>query len=551
MSSTSDFPGAPSPWQHRSMATAANGMVASASPLATLAGAEVLKAGGNAVDAAVAVAGVLDVVLPMMCGLGGDVFMVVYLAKEGRLEALNGSGVSPFAATREYFAERGYRKMPLDGVHSVAVPGAVDAYFTALERWGTMPLAELWQPAVAYAERGFVLSEITARWVEQSAPALAKYPTSRRVFLPTGRPPGLGEVLAQRDLAESMRAVMEGGREVFYKGELAKAIVSFLREEGGLFTEREFAEHTSDVYTPISTTYRGYEVYETAPPSQGHIVLEELNIVEGYDLGAMGFQSAEAIHLMAEAKKLAFGDRLRHSSDPRLAKVPLAGLLSKEYAAKRRAEIDPERALPKQTAGDPWEFDGDTTYFAVVDKDGNCVSFIQSLSAAFGSKVVAGNTGITLNNRAGRGFSLEAGHPNVLAPGKKTMHTLNAYLVCRDGKPWLVGGTPGGDQQPQWNMQVLSALIDSGLNVQQAAEAPRWASFPGTDPANIDEDLALIVEERIPAAVREALAAKGHDVRTVGPYGAGSGVQLIQIDLATGARLGGSDPRVDGCALGY
>jgi gamma-glutamyltranspeptidase/glutathione hydrolase len=533
------------------MIASTNGVVASAHPLASLTGVEVLKAGGNAVDAAIATAGVLDVVQPMMCGLGGDVFMIVYTAKDGRLQALNGSGVCPYAATREYYVERGYRIMPQDGVHSASVPGAVDAYCTALERWGTMPLSELLQPAVTYAERGFVLGEVTARWIAEAQPMLAQYPTSARVYLPEGRAPKAGEVLVQRDMAESLRVVQRGGREAFYRGELARAIVDFCRENGGLFTEREFAEHESVVYEPISTTYRGYEVYETAPPSQGLIVLEELNIIEGFDLPALGYQSAEAIHIMVEAKKLAFGDRLAYAVDPRFAKFPLNGILSKQYAAKRRTAIDPRRAMPARTAGDPREFDGDTTYFAVVDKDGNCVSFIQSLSNLFGSKVVAGNTGVLLNNRAGRGFSLEAGHPNAIEPGKKTMSTLNAYMICRDGRPWIVGGTPGGDQQPQWNMQVISGLIDSGLNVQQAAEAPRWHSFPGTDPVDVEKPLELWLEGRIPVEVGEALAAKGHVVRWLGPWEGRSGVQLIAVDQATGVRLAGSDPRLDGCALGY
>ncbi|MHB1004844.1 MAG: gamma-glutamyltransferase [Chloroflexota bacterium] len=550
MNATNPLPGAPSPWQLRSMVAASNGMVAAANPLAALAGVEVLRAGGNAMDAAIAVAGVLDVVLPMMCGLGGDVFMVVYSAKDGKLEALNGSGVSAYAATPQYYRERGYAKMPLYGIHSVAVPGAVDAYFTALERWGTMPLGELWASALTYAERGFALPEITAHWFAEAAPELAKHPTTARVYLPNGRPPRAGEVLVQREMAESLRMVVNGGRDAFYKGELGRAIVDFGRKEGGLLTEREFAEHESAVYAPLRTNYRGYDVYQTAPPSQGLIMLEELNILEGYDIGAMDFQGAEAIHYMVEAKKLAFGDRLRYARDPRFGTTPLKGLLSKEYAGTLRRLIDPERALAAQPAGDPGEFDGDTTYFAVADKDGNRVSFIQSLSAAFGSQVVAGETGLLLNNRAGRGFSLEPGHVNILEPGKKTMHTLNAYLVCKDGKPWLVGGTPGGDQQPQWNMQVLSALVDNGLNVQQAAEMPRWQSFPGSDPANLDMPLELRMEDRIPLATRDELAKKGHVVRALGPYGTSSGVQLIAFDEA-GVMFGGSDPRVDGCALGY
>ncbi len=551
MSPSPNLPAAPSNWQHRSVTVAENGLVASASQLATLAGLDVLRDGGNAVDAAIAVAGVLDVTLPMMTGLGGDVFLIVYLAKEGRLEALNGSGICAYAADREYYISRGFQKMPLSGVHSVAVPGAVDAYVTALRRWGTRPLRELWQPAMHYAQHGFPLPEITARRFAETEPELAQSPSAARVYLPGGRAPRPGQLFRQPELAESLRQVAEGGREAFYAGDLARRLVAAIRGAGGLLGEREFAEHHCDVYTPLSTDYRGYIVHETAPPSQGLIVLEELNIVEGFDLAGLGFQSAESIHAMVEAKKLAFGDRLGFTRDPRFGPVPLKGLLSKEYAALRRQLIDPKRAKEGQVAGDPARFDGDTTYFAVVDKDGNCVSFIESLSAAFGSKFVAGDTGILLNNRAGRGFSLEAGHPNVIEPGKKTMHTLNAYMVTKDGQPWLVGGTPGGDQQPQWNLQMTTALIDYGLNVQQAAEAPRWHSFPGTDPANADQPLQLRVENRVPAAVRRRLADKGHDVKTIGPWAAGSGVQLIAIDQATGLRQGGSDPRVDGCALGY
>lgn len=547
----SSLPGAPSDWQHRSIAMAENGMVASASPLATLVGLEVLRDGGNAVDAALATAGVLGVTLPMMCGLGGDVFLIVYLAKEGRLEALNGSGVGAYAATRDYYVDRGYRKMPLSGVHSVAVPGAVDAYCEATARWGTRPLSELWQPAIHYAEHGFPMPEITARWFAEAQSELCRFHNTARTYLPGGCPPALGQVFRQPEYARSLRRVAQGGADEFYRGKLAEEIVDALRLGGSLLTAREFADHESEVYTPIVTNYRGYDVYQTAPPSQGLIMLEELNLVEGYDLAAMGFLSAESIHIMVEAKKLAFADRLRYARDPRFGRTPLDQLLSKEYASLRRRLIDPERAQTAQVPGALEEGDGDTTYFAVVDKEGNCVSFIHSLSAAFGSKFVAGDTGILMNNRAGRGFSLEAGHANVIEPGKKTMHTLNAYLVCKEGKPWLVGGTPGGDQQPQWNLQVITALVDHGLNVQQAAEAPRWHSFPGTDPADADEPLELRLEDRIQPEVRRALAAKGHALKTVGPWGARSAVQLIAIDPETGTRLGGSDPRADGCALGY
>ncbi len=549
MRKRSSLPVSPSRWQHRSVVSSRQGMVATASHLASLTGVEVLKSGGNAMDAAIAVAGVLNVTMPMMCGLLGDVFLI-HASAEGKVEALNGSGICAYGASRDYYLERGHSIMPLEGVHSFAVPGAVDAYYTALQRWGTRSLAELWQPALHYAEHGFVMPGIAAKWFADAASTLAKYPTSARVFLPKGRPPREGELFVQRDMARSIRALLAGGRDELYRGELGRQVTDFIAAKGGLLGLEEFASQESEVYEPLSVDYRGHTIYQTKPPSQGMIVLEEMNIIEGYDLAAMGFQSVDEIHLMVEAKKLAFGDRNRYAREPRAGDMPLRGMLAKQYAAGLRERIDRQRAAGQQGFGDPWEHDGDTTYFAVVDGDGNCVSFIQSISAVFGSQVVAGETGLLLNNRAGRGFSLEEGHPNVIEPGKKTMHTLNAWLVANKGVPWLVGGTPGGDQQPQWNMQVLSAIIDHGLNVQQAAEMPRWQSFPGTDPADLGGELQLMMETRFPRETREQLAARGHKVVEMGPWGAFSGVQLIEIDPETGIRHGGSDPRVDGMALG-
>ncbi len=527
-----------------------NGLAATAHPLATLTGVQVLASGGNAVDAAVAIAAAENVLLPASCGLGGDVFAIVYEARSEQLYAFNGSGVAASGAHAAYYRAQGLRSLPLSGVHSVSVPGAVDAYATLLARFGTRSLAELFQPAIRFAEDGVPLVDAVAAQIASAAPLLSRFPTTRRIFLPGGEPPRPGAVFRQPDLAASLRIIAREGPRTFYEGALAERILEFTRTEGGLFAGTEWAGHHGALYEPISTSYRGAIIYETAPPSQGLLVLEQMNILEGFDLAALGHGSADWVHLLVEAKKLAFADRLQYCGDPRVIEVPLAVLISKSFAARRRQQIDPGRAR-EPAAASAEDLHGDTTSFAVVDRDGNAVSFIHSLSAAFGSGLVAGDTGILLNNRAGRGFTLEEGHPNCIAPGKRTMHTLNCYLVCRDGRPWLVGGTPGGDQQPQWNVQVLSSLLDFGLDVQVAAEAPRFYSFPGTDPANAGKPFELRIEDRFPEHVRGELERRGHRVVSLGPWGAASGVQLVQIDHERGIYLGGSDPRASGLALGY
>lgn len=529
----------------------ARGMVASAHPRAAAIGVAVLDRGGNAFDAAIAVAAAEGVLLPMMCGLGGDGFAVVYDARRREVLGLNGSGVAGAGATRERYTSNGQKLMPLDGVHAVAVPGAVAFYEAIWKRWGTLPWEELWAPAIKLAQDGVAITAWVSRWIGERAEALRRFPHSARLFLPGGRPPAPGERWAAPDLARSLKAVAAGGAETFYRGELAERLLAFFRQEGGPFEADDFARQRDETffYPAISSDYRGYAVYETAPVSQGFLVLSQLNILEGFDLASLPITSADRIHLTVEAKKLAFEDRNRVAGDPAFVKWPLDELIGKDHAAGRRAEIDLARARFSRRALTP-EHDGDTSYFAVVDADGNALSFIHSLSAAFGSGVVAGDTGITLNNRAGRGFSLDEGHPNVIAPGKRTMHTLNAFLVCRDGAPWLVGGTPGGDQQTQWSTQVISGMIDHGLSPQEAVETPRWFSFPGTDPANLGLPAAVRVEELVPEATRRELADRGHVVETLGAWAGGGAVQLIQVDAARGLLRGGSDPRPGGVALG-
>jgi gamma-glutamyltranspeptidase/glutathione hydrolase len=514
-------------------------------------GAAILSRGGNAFDAAVAVAAAEGVLLPMMCGLGGDGFAVVYDARRQEVLGLNGSGVAAAGATREYYASQGLRLMPLEGVHAVGVPGAVGLYDAIWKRWGTIPWAELWAPAIQLAQDGVAITAWVSRWIGERANVLARYPSSARLFLPGGRPPAPGERWAAPDLARSLRTVATGGAESFYRGELAERLLGFLREEGARFDGGDFSRQVDEtfVYPAIATDYRGFTVYENQPVSQGFLVLSQLNILEGFDLGGLPLLGPDRVHLTLEAKKLAFDDRNRHAGDPALVKWPLAKLIGKEHAARRRGEIDPGRARPTEAVLVP-EHAADTSYFAVVDVDGNAVSFIHSLSAGFGSGVVAGDTGITLNNRVGRGFSLDERHPNVLAPGKRTMHTLNAFLVCRNGQPWLVGGTPGGDQQTQWSTQVISGMVDHGLSPQEAVETPRWFSFPGTDPANLGLPQVVRVEDRVPDATRRGLAERGHAVETLGSWAGGGAVQLIQADPARGVLRGGSDPRPGGTALG-
>ena len=326
-------------------------------------------------------------------------------------------------------------------------------------------------------------------------------------------------------------------------------MLAFLAAEGALFTADDFACQQAVMYAPIATDYRGYTVYETAPPSQGFLLLEQLNILEGFDLGMLAPFSAERIHLLIEAKKLAFADRNRYAGDPAFVEWPLDRLISKAHAEKRRAEID--RSRVRSPEGVVVEEPGaDTSYFAVADGDGNAVSFIHSLSNSFGSAVVAGETGITLNNRAGRGFSLDPDHPNVIVPGKRTMHTLNAYQVFRAGEPWLVGGTPGGDQQTQWNTQVISNLIDHGMALQDIVDAPRWYGVPGTDPATLDREPVVKIDQRIGESARSALARMGHTVEAIAPWAGGGAVQLIQFDRGRGVLRGASDSRPGGLALG-
>jgi gamma-glutamyltranspeptidase/glutathione hydrolase len=513
-------------------------MVASSQPLASQVGLDVLKRGGNAVDAAIAMAAVLNVTEPMMTGVGGDMFALVNWSKTGELKALNASGRAPRALNLDYFAKKGIKTMPLTGMEPITVPGAFDGWVTLLEKYGTMKLADLLAPAIDYAENGFPVMEKCARDWEASADKLRKTSAAASNYLIDGRAPRAGEIFRQKNLAHTLRTLARGGRDAFYKGEIARAIVDYCQKNGGFLSMQDFAEHHSDWTDPISTDYRGYKVYECPPNGQGLTALLTLNILEGFDLASMNTRPDLYYHTLIEATKLAFADRNKYIADPSFAKVPVRQLLSKEYAATRRALINPDHAIGSPEAGVPGE--SDTTYFTVIDKDRNAVSFINSLYEEFGSGIVAGDTGIVLHDR-GAGFSLDPKSPNRIEPGKRPFHTIIPAMVFKDRKLFMSFGVMGGAIQPQGHIQVLANLIDLGMNLQQAIEAPRFRYTAGN---------LVIMEDAMTEPVISSLLAKGH--RRADQAGASmGGGQAIVIDPASGSLMGGSDPRKDGMALGY
>ncbi len=534
----------------RSPALGQKGMVCSASPLAASAGINILLQGGNAFDAAIATAAAETVTIQTSCGLGGDTFAILYHAASGRVIGLNGSGGAPSGATPDFFRSQGYVKMPLRGPLSITVPGEVAAWETLHEGYCTLPMGQLLAPAIGYARDGHPLLPSCAPSYSASLDLLSRYPSTRNVMTRNGDPYGQGDVIVLGDMARALERVAEGGAEEFYRGSLAAEMVEALQEAGAPFTLEDFAGHQTEVYEPpISTTYRGHAVYQTRPPSQGLIHLSMLNLMNGFDLGPMGFNSPQGVHLMVESKKLAFEDRNQHAGDPRYVDFPLDMLISMEHADRRRALIDPLRVREDESVKVPAERSGDTTYFCVADGDGNMVSFIHSLSNRYGSGFIAGNTGILFNNRGGRGFSLEEGHPNLVGPGRRTMHTLNCYMVFDGDQPLVAGGTPGGDYQVQVNAQIVSNLLDHGMAPQEAVDAPRWASYPGSDPGTIEAPLEFTPEPEFPRETSEALVRMGHSVSYPSGRGGMLGkVQLIMRDNSRGVLIGASDPRGDGHA---
>jgi gamma-glutamyltranspeptidase/glutathione hydrolase len=520
----------------RSVVMSTRGMIATSQPMATQAGLEVLKRGGNAMDAAVTAAAVQCVTEPQSTGIGGDCFVLIHEAKTGKLHGLNGSGRAPGAATPETYRAKGLSQVPTRGPLAVTVPGAIDAWSRALERFGTIGLDEALQPAIEFAEEGYAVGPVVSHFWELNAPDLAQFEDSRRCLLVDGHAPKSGTVHRQPELARSLRRIAEGGRDAFYQGPIAEEIVRSLRAAGGLMAMDDLAQHQGDWVEPISTDYRGVRLHEIPPNGQGITALMALNILEGLPIGDMEPTGPERVHAFAEAFKLAYAERDTWVSDPAFNDIPVAGLLSKDFAARQRARIDPARALPVPVQSGFAEH-RDTIYLTVVDRDRNAVSFINSLFWNFGSAFVAGNTGITMQNR-GAGFVLKEGHFNCIAPRKRPLHTIIPAMAYR-GKDILCYGVMGGLYQPMGHAWVLSNWVDCGMDLQEAIDAPRF----------LPESGQVTVERGLPAVTRRALEAKGHAVADAAkPHGGG---QAILVDAKSGVLQAGSDPRKDGCAMGW
>jgi len=560
--------------------------VASMKAEATEAARRILDAGGNAFDAAVAGQAALAVTDFSLNGVGSDAVLLVYDAREKKVYSINAEPRAPKLATIEWYEKNNRGKIPeSDGLLSGGIPGVVDAWYLLLDRWGTMSFEQVLQPAIDLAQNGFPLSELGASYIADSKKIL-KYPTTVKVYLPNGHPPKAGEILKNPDLARTLTKLVEtekasaakgrhealkAARDRFYKGDIAHDLATFSEANGGLFRYEDFAEYTAKVETPISINYRGYQIYKNPSASQGPTELIALNLLEGYDLKALGHNSPDFLHTSVEAVKLAMGDREKYLGDMDFIKIPYDGLLSKDYARERRKLIDPAKASLELRPGTPEKFAstadldrpvhpvldgnadhiGDTSYIAVVDKNRNMVSFEPSLHSLFGTGVVMGDTGIMFNCR-GDYYSLVRGEANALEPGKRPRSTLQSTLIMKDGQPYAILGSPGGDDQVMRTMQTLINMVDFGMNIQQAIEAPRWASrsFPASPFPHTMHPGDMSVEARIPQATRDALIARGHKLHVTSAWSIGSNAGIV-VDATTGVLSAGADPRVDAYAWAW
>jgi gamma-glutamyltranspeptidase len=529
---------------YRSLIIGRRGAVAANHPLAAQAGLLALRAGGNAVDAAVATAVTLAVVEPMMSGLGGDGFYQVHEQATRRAVVLNGTGPAPAAATAERYASG----IPRIGARSVSVPGMLAALGAMHREGGRLPWRDLFTEAITFARDGFAATHSYCHFAGEYRNTLIADPRATEIFLADGAPPALAATIVQPELARTLEEIASEGADTFYRGRLGRRLAAALEAAGTLVGAGDLEAFEAEQQQPIAVDYRGFTVLEAPPNSTGFVLLEELKILEHFDLARMGLLSADAVHVMVEAKKLAFADRERWGADSRSVAAPLEELLSSGYTARLAARIEMRRAAPARNLAAA----GDTTYFCTADGEGNAVSGVQSINSGFGSGVIAGDTGILLNNRMTY-WHLEPGHPNRLRPGRRVRHTMNPPIVLKDGALWCVFGTPGADNQVQINLQVLTAMIDFGLDPQHAAEMPRWTSNVPGQYANWphDGEDALTIERRFPETVRSELARRGHPVKTVGDLDGPCSVEIIRRDAATGMLLAGSDPRRDGWALAW
>ncbi|MBP1612085.1 MAG: gamma-glutamyltransferase [Acidobacteria bacterium] len=535
----------------RSVVYAKHGIVASAHPLASQAGIEILRKGGSAADAAIAVNAALAFLEPVACGPGGDLFAIAWDAKRGALLGLNASGPAPKALTRDRVPPEKDGTIPLYSPYAWTVPGAMDGWFELHAKLGRLPLAEVLAPAIRLAREGAPVPQAIAAAWERGGRAFKDKPGFETVFLPNGRAPREGEVFANPALARTFETLAREGRAAIHEGPIAQAIVRYSAANGGFFALDDFKAYRALWVEPIATTYRGVTLHELPPNGQGLAALQMLNLLETFDLKGMGRDSADFWHVLVEAKKLAFADRARFYADPAFETLPVAGLLDKEYARARAKQIDPRRAARTVAPGDPKELQrGDTTYLAVADADGNMVSLIQSNYTGFGSGYAIPELGFGLHSR-GAQLSLDPQHPNRLEPGKRPFHTIIPAFLSRDGRPWCAFGVMGGATQPQGHVQVVVNLVDFGMNLQEAGDAPRFVHDGSQEPTGtpMTDGGRLALESGVPPEVLRDLARRGHQLAALpGQFG---GYQAVCIDPATGVRAGASESRKDGAAIGY
>jgi gamma-glutamyltranspeptidase/glutathione hydrolase len=535
----------------RSEVIAAHGMVATSHPLATQIGLDVLQAGGTAVDAAIAANAALGLMEPVSNGIGGDLFAIVWDAKTHKLYGYNGSGRSPRGLSLAWFHEHGVKDIPPLGPLPVSVPGCVDGWFALHDRFGKLPMRELLAPTIRYAREGFPVTELVAHYWRLSVPHLSQFPGFTEQMTLGGRAPEKGELWKNPNLARTLDIIGAGGRDAFYKGAIARTIADYMKAQGGFLAYDDLAAHHGEWVDPVSVNYRGYDVWELPPNGQGLAALEMLNLLEGYDLAKLGFGSAEHVHLFVEAKKLAFEDRAHFYADPAFAKAPIAWLLSKGYAAERRKLIG-ERAARSVEAGHPPLEHGDTIYLTTADQWGNMVSLIQSNYRGMGSGMTPPGLGFVLQDR-GELFALVDGHPNAFAPGKRPFHTIIPAFITKDGRPWISFGVMGGAMQPQGHVQIVMNLIDFGMDLQEAGDAPRIQHEGTTEPSGqvveMKDGGEVNLESGFAYETVRALMQKGHRVTFAdGPYG---GYQAIQWDEKHHVYVGASESRKDGQAAGY
>jgi len=532
----------------RSEVIARNGMAATSQPLATQVALDILKKGGNAIDAAIAANAVLGVVEPTGCGIGGDLFAIIWSAEKGKLYGLNASGRSPRSLKLEYFRENGFEFIPAYGPLPVSVPGCVDGWYEMHDMFGRLPMKEILQPAISYARDGFPVTEVTSYYLNIGTTILKEYPNIKEVYMRGGNAPAKGEIFKNPYLANTLEKIVKGGRNEFYRGSIAMVIDAFMKKHGGFLSYEDMSRHHSEWVEPVSTTYRGYEVWELPPNGQGIATLQMLNILEGFDISAMGYGSAEYIHVFTEAKKLAFEDRAKYYADPLFSTTPVTQLISKKYASERRKLIDPEKAAKFYDGGKIEA--GNTIYLTVADKFGNMVSLIQSNYRGMGSGMCPTGLGFVLQDR-GEMFSLSEGHNNVYAPGKRPFHTIIPAFITRNNKPWISFGLVGGDMQPQGHAQIVINLIDFKMNLQEAGDAPRIHHTGSSEPTGqlMTDGGILLLENGFRWEVIQKLINMGHKVQwDLGGYG---GYQAIMWDEKNKVWFGASESRKDGQAAGY